>query len=336
MSANGNFSDISSFNINHGQLVSSEEAIVDILERLNLDGTKVIAEDISGIDFEDVLIIMLRSPGKIMVTTDTQAIDGGIDAEGEYVVDSLNKLILIPGYSGHKFSVNVLDNNESGEYELLVGYMNGDNDMWIKVNGSISGGDADSYDFRIEDSTLQTDWEGSIEDIKENILELVNKLDSDSSWRFFWRKLWLKRYLVQIKRTIDSIESANPRVDLRRLRLTMYMLLELRNRTQMTDSERLSVIDQIYGDVESISVNIASKVTASPKIVKAYKKMADYRARTLEHRLKNKEDERRLEYYLRAKQSYDLAENLESLNPQGAVEMYYSGNLWNNNGLRFH
>lgn len=335
-SAQGGFEDASIFELNHGELIAKSEALQEILTRLGLDETKVVEDDLgSNLDSDKVLIAMLRSPGKMMLLSDNLVIDGSVNSEGNYVVDSNAKIILIPGFKENKFEIKVLGDGEEGEYELLVGYMDEQRDSWLRFVGTIATEDEDSYNFDLENSKLSIDWQRDVSGIKENLLDLVAKLGEDYSWIGFWKKFWLRQRIALIKIMLVKIDlnNKNPRIELARMRTIRNLLLDIRHELPIGRMEKIKLIDQMYEGINIMSLGVANGVKTNPKVVEAYGKLADRNLLTLERKIRATKNNHSLDAYLKAKGNFEYGSEIKSQNPQGSIEMFYSVGLWTNYGM---
>ncbi len=141
---------------NHGDLIKTVVGQKRILEILGINNTEITEQP--SFSFEPALVLTLASPATLRVT-DPLGRQAGAQIYLSEIPDAIfstqEKTIIIPKARDGKYKIEVLGENDGGSYQLLIGQLTYDQDLWISYKGKIKSGDSNDYAF-IYDATLQT------------------------------------------------------------------------------------------------------------------------------------------------------------------------------------
>lgn len=143
--------------LDHSELVQSVAGIVKILELLGVsDGVEIVEQP--TIPFEPALVFTIASPVTLRVTDPLgRPIGAGIDLTEipDATFSAQEKIIIIPHAINGKYKVEVINDNNGGSYQFLIGQLTQKQDLWSVYQNAVTPGKPDNYSLTF-DNTLQT------------------------------------------------------------------------------------------------------------------------------------------------------------------------------------
>ena len=124
-------SDSIKFNFDHEEIITKKEAISKILETLNIDFTDSQISEGQKTIISPSLIFMIKSPATMTVEFDNKT----------YIED--DGIIFIPDAQSGSYDLKV-QGVDQGKYEVVVGQISDNNDVWDKIDGEIVQSPAES------------------------------------------------------------------------------------------------------------------------------------------------------------------------------------------------
>lgn len=124
-------------NLNHRDLVETVSGQQEIFNLLELSPTKIIPAP--KVTYEPSLVFQLASPGALLV----------FDSNGSPIGFGDDKMIVIPGAPAGEYQIKI-NGTGNGKYNLHIGQIVEDNDIWTTTSGIISLGDEINYQIKFE------------------------------------------------------------------------------------------------------------------------------------------------------------------------------------------
>lgn len=136
--------DAEKLNFDHGEIITKKEAIKKILSLLKINFSDNQIEEGEKTIISPSLIFLIKSPATMTVEFDNNT----------YVED--DGIIFIPNAQSDSYELKV-QGVDQGEYEVIVGQISENNDLWEKINDEITKSPAssqiDSYSINYDNQT---------------------------------------------------------------------------------------------------------------------------------------------------------------------------------------
>ena len=157
-------------NINHTDLVTSITGQQKIMEVLNLSPSSISTLS-ANINYEHSLVFQIASPATLSI----------IGPNGNPAGYGNGKLIIVPDAQEGEYQINLTGTSE-GEYNLYIGQILSNKDLWTTTSGLIDNGE--KIDYRInfdpsspkEDPVIDQTGESYLKSGQNKLLELKNYL----------------------------------------------------------------------------------------------------------------------------------------------------------------
>jgi len=153
-------------NINHTDLVTSITGQQKIMEVLNLAPSSISTLS-ANINYEPALVFQVASPATLSIA----------DTGGNPVGYGDGKLMIVPNAQSGEYQINLTGTSE-GEYNLYIGQILSNKDLWTTISGSINNGGEIGYRINFnpsspkEDPIIDQTGESHLKSAQNKLLEL--------------------------------------------------------------------------------------------------------------------------------------------------------------------
>ncbi len=236
LSSTFDFSNGTTTNADHEDIISNREALTEIFEQLGLDETKIIT---NGVDKRRrVFIAALRSPGVLRVCR-LEICDSDL---GIYLPDQ--KLFFLPDYPDGSFDVRVSAEGETGSYRLYLGRLFEGVAEWRDVTGNLqNGSQIDNYQVRNdEEIEVVSDQQTQARTIQEDANRLNSLLPG-----------WDKKNLLAI--AISTSQPASKRIIAVR-QLREILSAQAIKAYKANRSDRIESIITLWQDLDTLANDV--------------------------------------------------------------------------------
>lgn len=144
--------------LDHGDLVKSATGQEKILELLGFSGIEIVEQP--QIPFEPALVFTVASPATLRVTDPlTRQIGAGVDSSEipNATFSAQEKIIIIPEAIDGEYKAEIIGENGGGSYQLLVGQLTQEQDIWSVYRDVVGSGETDTYTIPIDNTLATTD-----------------------------------------------------------------------------------------------------------------------------------------------------------------------------------
>jgi len=129
--------DVSTYNLYHADLIYKKESIKEILNKLNIDFTDSQITEGKGTILSPSIIFLIKSPANIEVSI------------GDKIYKESDGIIFIENPVDGNYKLKVIG-IENGNYELIVGEIGTNNDVWQNIYGQTSFNKVDIYEINFK------------------------------------------------------------------------------------------------------------------------------------------------------------------------------------------
>lgn len=143
--------------LDHSDLVRTEEGIEVVLSLLGLEGVTPATSPYPP-DWP-ILVFALASPGNLRVTNPLGE-KAGFDISPPTIPHALflveEKMVVIPSAIDGDYHVEVVADDESGPYRLLIGHLTEKADVWRQYQGEIATSATDTHTIKVDNALEKT------------------------------------------------------------------------------------------------------------------------------------------------------------------------------------
>lgn len=140
--------------LDHGDLVESTAGQNKILDLLGMAGGMTVIGK-PTVPFEPALVFTIASPANLRVI-DPLGRQIGFGIAWPEIPHShylpVEKMIIIQGALNGQYLVEVIGENDGGDYQLLIGQLTSEQDLWTSYQGQIDPGEIDFFSLPFDDT----------------------------------------------------------------------------------------------------------------------------------------------------------------------------------------
>ncbi|EKE13687.1 MAG: PGAP1 family protein [uncultured bacterium] len=135
--------DAEKLNLDHGGLIYKKDGIKKILELLDIQFEDSQIVEGKGTSINSSLIFMIKSPATITVEFNN------------YIYNEENGIIFIPDAQSGNYNLKVQGTGQ-GKYEVVIGQISENNDLWESINGETTASQIDNYNILYNDQVASS------------------------------------------------------------------------------------------------------------------------------------------------------------------------------------
>ncbi len=274
----GNFSTIES---DHVDLVSNNQGLDMILETIGLGPQAINSSSVDK--SEEVLIVLLESPGKLrLIDSQGKVLDENTSEFDGYVVSD-PKMIIVPSPSLGNYRIKIIEEGEVGQYHLHVGILKSLNTEWLSFMGNLKSSEVDQFNIELDEGGIEAASSAAY-DYKEVIDELLVQIDSLMN---SWQERNGQRAEIFYASAKNNIRSAYEEADddevLLLLNRSRYLLNQLSRQAESSEKYQVAEItEELLSKIDDWSYQFGeSEESETEKIKLVLERVINYKENEL-------------------------------------------------------
>lgn len=238
-------------NIDHQELVTSNESQQKIMEILNLNPSSI-SNISSSLDYRSTLIFQIASPVAMEI----------FDEDSNPVGQGNGKLIIIPNAQDGKYQIKLTGMTE-GQYTLYVGQITESHDFWTTVSGLINESEDITYFIQfnrlspLKNPIIDESGENYLKTVQNQLFNLKEEIKQENLHQIVKKMILLN--ICRAKLSFDQYRLEKTIISLYELRMQISLWQKINKLDKKTAIYLKNKVQEIVNNLEEIYVIFKSK-----------------------------------------------------------------------------